>query len=157
MHGNNSNSDLNPRPFKAKRHQGFTLIEIMVVLVILGLLAAAVAPSIIGKADEARVKRAITDIKAISNALDLYKLDNYNYPSTEQGLQALVSKPSGFPEAKNWNRDGYLKTFPRDSWEQDFIYISPGTNGPFDLYSLGADGKEGGEEYDADIVNWETR
>jgi len=140
---------------KTQRQQGFTLIEIMVVLVILGLLAAAVAPSVIGKADEARVKRAKTDIRAISSALDLYKLDNYNYPSTEQGLEALVNRPSGFPEAKNWNQDGYLKSFPKDPWERDYLYISPGTNGAFDIYSFGADGKEGGEGYDADISNWD--
>lgn len=150
---------VNVNPGSARKNacmaRGFTLIEIMVVLVILGLLAAAVAPSVIGKADEARVKRAKTDIRAISSALDLYKLDNYNYPSTEQGLQALVSRPSGFPEAKNWNQDGYLKNFPKDPWERDYVYISPGTNGAYDLYSYGADGKEGGEGYDADVVSWE--
>ncbi len=135
--------------------RGFTLIEIMVVLVILGLLAAAVTPSILGQADKARVERAKTDIRAISNALDLYKLDNYNYPSTEQGLQALVSQPGGFPEAKNWNPEGYLKSFPKDPWEREFVYISPGTNGAYDLYSMGADGKDGGEGYDADVVSWE--
>jgi general secretion pathway protein G len=157
MHRNIVTLTSGRRHFRAFSNTGFTLIEIMVVLVILGLLAAAVAPSVIGKADEARVKRAKTDIRSISNALDLYKLDNYNYPSTEQGLQALVSKPSGFPEAKNWNQDGYLKNFPKDPWDRDYIYISPGTNGAFDLYSQGADGKDGGEGYDADVLSWELQ
>lgn len=135
--------------------QGFTLIEIMVVVVIIGVLAALIVPSVLGRADEARVTAAKTDLRAIANALDLYKLDNYDYPSTDQGLEALVSKPTGQPEPLNWNPDGYLKKLPKDPWKRDYIYISPGTHGAFDLYSLGADGREGGEGYAADILSWD--
>lgn len=138
----------------SKQLRGFTLIEIMVVIVILGVLAALVIPNIMGRPDEARVNAAKSDIKAISNALSLYKLDNYNYPSTDQGLQALVSKPAGAPEAKNWNPEGYLKKLPKDGWGNEYQYISPGAHGHFDLYSFGADGREGGEGVDADIVSW---
>jgi len=139
-----------------KHTQGFTLIEIMVVIVILGVLAALVVPNILGRPDEARVSAAKSDIKAISNALNLYKLDNFNYPSTDQGLQALVTKPSGSPEAKNWNPDGYLPKLPKDGWGNEYQYLSPGAHGRFDLYSLGADGREGGEGIDADITSWES-
>lgn len=136
--------------------RGFTLIEIMVVIVILGVLAALVVPNILGRPDEARVTAATADIQAVSNALDLYRLDNYNYPSTDQGLQALVSKPGGSPEAKNWNPDGYLKKVPKDGWGNEYQYLSPGAHGKFDLYSLGADGREGGEGLDQDITSWVT-
>lgn len=136
--------------------QGFTLIEIMVVIVILGVLAALVVPNILGRPDEARVTAATADIQAVSNALDLYRLDNYNYPGTDQGLQALVSKPGGSPEAKNWNSDGYLKKVPKDGWGNEYLYLSPGAHGKFDLYSLGADGREGGEGLDQDITSWVT-
>jgi len=137
------------------KQQGFTLIEIMVVIVILGILAALVVPNIMGRPDEARISAARSDIQAISNALNLYKLDNYNYPSTDQGLQALISKPAGSPEAKNWNPDGYLAKLPKDGWSNEYLYLSPGAHGRFDLYSLGADGREGGEGVDQDIVSWE--
>lgn len=137
------------------RQRGFTLIEIMVVIVILGVLAALVVPNILGRPDEARISAARSDIQAISNALNLYHLDNFTYPSTNQGLQALVSKPSGSPEAKNWNPDGYLSKLPKDGWGNEYLYISPGAHGKFDLYSLGADGREGGEGNDADITSWE--
>lgn len=138
----------------AKRQKGFTLIEIMVVMVILALLVAAVAPQILGRTDQARVTIAKQDIRTLANALDMYRLDNHTYPSTEQGLQALIERPQGFPEPKNWNRDGYVKSLPKDPWGNDYQYISPGVNGPYDLYSFGADGKEGGEDADADIGNW---
>lgn len=137
------------------KQQGFTLIEIMVVIVILGILAALVVPNIMGRPDEARVSAAKSDIQAISNALNLYKLDNYSYPSTDQGLEALISKPAGSPEAKNWNPDGYLAKMPKDGWGNDYLYLSPGAHGRFDLYSLGADGREGGEGVDQDIVSWD--
>ncbi len=137
-----------------KKSSGFTLIEIMVVLVILGMLVAAIAPQILGRTDQAKVTVAKQDVRTLSNALDLYKLDNFSYPSTEQGLKALVSKPSGFPEAKNWNADGYIQRLPKDPWDREYVYISPGVNGPFDVYSQGADGQDGGEGYDADIGNW---
>lgn len=130
---------------------GFTLIEIMVVMVILGLLVAVVAPNIMGRSDQAKVTVAETQLSNIGNALDLYRLDNSNYPSTQQGLQALVRKPGGYPEARNWNRNGYLKTVPQDPWGNDYQYISPGSTGPYDLYSYGSDGREGGENDAGDI------
>ena len=133
--------------------KGFTLIEIMVVVVILGILAALIAPNILGRTGEARITAAKADINSIGNALDLYKLDNFSYPSTDQGLQALVSKPSGFPEAANWNPDGYLKALPMDPWGNEYQYLSPGNNKPYELYSLGADKREGGEGDNADIHN----
>ncbi len=138
-----------------KKQKGFTLIEIMVVVVILGILGALVVPNILGRTGEARGTAAKSDIQSISNALDLYKLDNHTYPSTDQGLEALVSKPSGYPEAKNWNANGYLKRLPQDPWGNEYQYVSPGSNGAFDLYSLGADSREGGENDAADITNWE--
>ncbi|WP_423226995.1 type II secretion system major pseudopilin GspG [Marinobacter halodurans] len=133
------------------RNAGFTLIEIMVVMVILGLLVAIVAPNILGRSDQARVTVAQTQMSNIANALDLYRLDNGSYPSTQQGLQALVTKPSGSPEPKNWNPDGYLKSVPEDPWGNEYQYISPGVNGPYDLFSYGSDGREGGEGDAADI------
>ena len=137
-----------------RKANGFTLIEIMVVMVILALLIAAVAPNILGQADKARITIAKQDIRNLANALDMYRLDNHNYPSTEQGLQALIEQPTGFPEPKNWNKGGYVKSLPKDPWGNDYQYVAPGANGPFDLYSFGADGKDGGEEDDADIGNW---
>lgn len=144
-----------PATSTRRKQHGFTLIEIMVVIVILGILAALVVPNIMGRPDEARISAAKSDIQAISNALNLYKLDNYSYPSTDQGLQALVTKPAGSPEAKNWNPEGYLTKLPKDGWGNEYQYISPGAHGRFDLYSFGADGREGGEGVDADIVSWE--
>ncbi|MBA4725508.1 MAG: type II secretion system major pseudopilin GspG [Pseudomonas sp.] len=134
---------------------GFTLIEIMVVVVILGILAALVVPQVMSRPDQAKVTVAKGDIKAIAAALDMYKLDNFAYPSTQQGLEALVKKPSGSPQPKNWNRDGYLKRLPKDPWGNDYQYLSPGTQGQFDLYSFGADGKPGGSDLNADIGNWD--
>ncbi len=121
--------------------RGFTLIEIMVVMVILGLLVAIVAPNIMGRSDQARVTVAETQMSNIANALDLYRLDNSHYPSTQQGLEALVSKPSGSPEPKNWNRRGYLNSVPEDPWGAPYQYVNPGREGPYDLYSYGADGR----------------
>ncbi|EWC41720.1 type II secretion system protein GspG [Pseudomonas stutzeri] len=134
---------------------GFTLIEIMVVVVILGILAALVVPQVMSRPDQAKVTVAKGDIKAVAAALDMYKLDNFAYPSTQQGLDALVQKPSGNPQPKNWNRDGYLKRLPKDPWGNDYQYLSPGTQGQFDLYSFGADGKPGGSDLNADIGNWD--
>ena len=138
-----------------QRQQGFTLIEIMVVVVILGILAAPVVPQVMSRPDQAKVTVAQGDIKVIAAALDMYRLDNHVYPSTQQGLEALVKKPSGMPAAKNWNKDGYLKRLPVDPWGNPYQYLAPGSQGPFDLYSLGADGKEGGSENAADIGNWD--
>ncbi|WP_269466073.1 type II secretion system major pseudopilin GspG [Marinobacter salinus] len=141
---------------KRKDSRGFTLIEIMVVMVILGLLVAIVAPNIMGRSDQAKVTIAETQLKNIQSALDLYRLDNSQYPSTQQGLEALVSKPSGSPEPKNWNPDGYLKSVPEDPWGAEFQYISPGSEGAYDLYSYGSDGQEGGDGDASDISVWNT-
>ena len=138
-----------------RKQAGFTLIEIMVVVVILGILAALVVPQVMNRPDQAKVTVAKGDIKAIGAALDMYKLDNYAYPTTQQGLDALVEKPSGNPQPKNWNRDGYLKRVPKDPWGNDYQYLSPGTQGQYDLYSYGADGKQGGSDLNADIGNWD--
>ncbi|MEC8429405.1 MAG: type II secretion system major pseudopilin GspG [Pseudomonadota bacterium] len=138
-----------------KTQSGFTLIEIMVVVVIIGILGALVVPNFLGQADETRITAARSDISSIGNALDLYRLHNHNYPSTDQGLEALVNKPSGYPEAKNWQTDGYLKKVPNDPWGNPYQYISPGANGAYDLLSLGADNREGGEGANADIKSWE--
>ena len=138
-----------------RKQGGFTLIEIMVVVVILGILAALVVPQVMNRPDQAKVTVAKGDIKAIGAALDMYKLDNYAYPSTQQGLDALVEKPGGNPQPKNWNRDGYLKRVPKDPWGNEYQYLSPGTQGQYDLYSYGADGKQGGSDLNADIGNWD--
>ena len=127
---------------------GFTMIEIMVVVAILGILAAMIVPQVTGRDDKARVQVAKSDIKSIASALELYKMDNFSYPSTDQGLEALVNQPSG---ADNWAEGGYLSKVPKDPWKRDYLYISPGVNGPFDLSSWGADGQEGGEGYASDI------
>ncbi len=134
---------------------GFTLIEIMVVVVILGILAALVVPQVMSRPDQAKVTVAQSDIKAIGAALDMYKLDNQRYPGTQQGLEALVRKPSGNPPANNWNPEGYLKRVPVDPWGAPYQYLAPGTRGAFDLYSLGADGRQGGSGQDADVGNWD--
>jgi len=136
---------------KTASQRGFTLIEIMIVVVILGVLAALVVPNMIGKAAEARQTAAASDIRSIANALDMYRLDNFNYPSTDQNLAALVEKPSGFPAAANWSEGGYLRKLPKDPWGNEYIYISPGKTGPYDLLSMGGDGRIGGEGEAADI------
>ncbi|MBA53140.1 MAG: type II secretion system protein GspG [Pseudomonadales bacterium] len=128
--------------------KGFTLIEVMIVVAILGVLATLVVVNISGSQDTANVNATKSNLQAVSQALDLYKLDNYRYPTTDQGLQALVEKPDN---ARNWPNGGYLKKMPADAWDQEFIYLSPGTDGPYDLFSLGADGAEGGEGPAADI------
>lgn len=139
----------------ALRHaRGFTLIEILVVVVILGILATVVVPRFLDKPDEARVTRARADIQALTTALNLYRLDNFAYPSTEQGLQALVAQPSGAPAAPNWRQGGYIDRLPKDPWGGDYRFLSPGQRGDFDLYSLGSDGQPGGEGVAADIGNW---
>ena len=128
---------------------GFTLIEIMVVVAIIAILGATVVPLIMDRPDQARVVRANADISSFESALELYKLDNFAYPSTEQGLQALVEKPSGDPEPQNWKP--YVKTLQQDPWGRDYLYVSEGSD--YQIISLGRDGAEGGEEYDADIVS----
>ena len=138
--------------YSPSRTHGFTLIEIVVVVVIIGLLAAMVAPRVMQRTDDAKIVRVANDIRAIEASLNLYKLDNFNYPSTEQGLAALVTKPLGAPEPKNWKQGGYLRSLPKDPWGNEYQYANPGNDGsPFDLYSFGADGKIGGEEMSKDL------
>ena len=133
------------------RQRGFTLIEIMVVVVILSVLGALVVPQIIDKVDVAKVKRAQSDIRAVQTALDLYRLDNFKYPTTEQGLQALVKQPAD-PTITNYAASGYLKSLPKDPWGNVYIYVSPGSDGrDYEITTYGRDGKPGGEGYDADI------
>ncbi|RII29918.1 MAG: type II secretion system protein GspG [Geobacter sp.] len=142
-----------------KNRRGFTLIEIMVVIVILALLAALVGPKLIGRTDDAKIGTTKTQIKQLETAIKLYKLDNGSYPSTEQGLNALVSKPTVGVIPKNYKDGGYLesKQVPKDGWGNDFIYVSPGEHGDYDLYSYGADGAKGGEGKNADIASWDLR
>ncbi len=133
---------------------GFTLIEVMVVVVILSILAAIVIPRIMDRPDQARIVKAKQDIRALESALNLYKLDNFNYPTTDQGLEALVRKPTIIPEPPNWKSGGYIDRLPKDPWGNEYQYISPGQNSEIDLYSLGADGQLGGESTSEDIANW---
>jgi general secretion pathway protein G len=135
--------------------RGFTLIEIMVVVAILGILAAIVVPKIMGRPDDARRVAARSDIGAVMQALKLYRLDNATYPSTEQGLQALVAKPASQPIPNNWKSGGYLDRIPKDPWGHDYQMLSPGVHGEIDVFSLGADGQAGGEGNNADIGSWE--
>lgn len=126
----------------------------MVVVVILGILAAIVVPKVMDRPDTARITKAKQDIRALESALNLYKLDNYNYPSTDQGLESLVSKPAGSPEPRNWKSGGYMDRLPKDPWGNEYQYLSPGSHGSIDIYSLGADGRSGGEGVDGDVGNW---
>ena len=132
---------------------GFTLIEIMVVVVILGILAAIIAPNIIGRVEQARITRAKTDIQTIEAALKMYRIDNSRYPTTEQGLEALVKKPAG-ANLPSYTPGGYLERLRVDPWNSPYQYLYPGQNGPLDIYSYGADGLPDGAEGDADIGNW---
>ena len=140
--------------FNRKSQSGFTLIEIMVVIVIIGILAAAVLPNLMGEPDKARVVKAKSDIQSLEAALERYRLDNFRYPTTEQGLEALVRKPSGSPEPRNYPPGGYVKSLPQDPWGSDYVYMNPGKHGQVDIFSMGADGQPGGEDMNADIGNW---
>ena len=139
------------------RVRGFTLIEIMVVVIIIGLLAAVIVPSVVGKVGEARVAKARQDIQSIGTALTMYRLDNFKYPTTDQGLKALVQQPAD-PSIRNWRKGGYIADGSqslKDPWGNDYQYVYPGTHGhEYDLYSYGADGQEGGEDENADVGNW---
>lgn len=135
--------------------KGFSLIEIMVVVVILGILASIVVPKIINRPDEARAVKAKQDILAIQSALDLYKLDNGIYPSTDQGLLALIEKPTSNPEPRDWKQ--YLKFLPKDPWGREYIYLNPGEHGEVDVFTLGAQGQPGGTGINAEIGNWDAR
>jgi general secretion pathway protein G len=139
----------------ASRSRGFTLIEVMVVIVILGVLAALIVPNVIGRADEARVIAARQDISSLMQALKLYKLDNMRYPTTEQGLQALLKKPTVAPLPPNWKSNGYIEKLPKDPWGSPYQYLYPGVRCEIDVSSLGADGAAGGEGNDADIGSWD--
>lgn len=137
-----------------KRDKGFTLIELMVVIVILGLLAGIIVPRLLGRTEEAKRTKAAVQIRNIEAALDLFKLDNGFYPTQEQGLEALVSKATVGPDARSYRAGGYIKKVPKDPWGNPYVYISPGVHDEFDLISYGADGQEGGEGNNADIQNW---
>jgi general secretion pathway protein G len=137
------------------RLRGFTLIEIMVVIVILGVLAALVVPRVLDRPDEARVVAARSDVAAIMQALKLYRLDNQRYPTADQGLAALVAKPATDPQPPNWKPNGYLDKLRNDPWGRPYQYLNPGLKGEVDVFSLGADGKRGGTGSDADVGSWD--
>jgi general secretion pathway protein G len=139
------------------RESGVTLIEMMVVLVIIAIVAALIVPNVIGRPDEARVTVARTDVRTIAASLEMYRLDNRVYPATSQGLEALVTRPASQPQPPNWASGGYLPQVPVDPWGNAYIYRAPGTDRPYDLISLGADGEPGGEGVDADITNGGVR
>ncbi len=132
--------------------RGFTLIEIIVVLTIIAILAAYIAPKVTGRVDDARISKAKSDIRVLESSLELYKLDNFAYPSTEQGLDSLVNKPSG--DLKYWRKGGYIRKLNKDPWGNDYQYQYPGSNGEYDVYSLGSDATVGGSDEAADIGNW---
>lgn len=146
----------NSRSLKSKvKQSGFTLIEIMVVVVIIGILASVVVPRIMDNPDKARTAKAKNDIQALGSALDIYRLDNYIYPTTDQGLEALVTEPTTAPQPPNWKSGGYIKKLLADPWGNEYLYLSPGEHGEIDIYSLGADGAPGGEGPAADIGSWD--
>lgn len=136
--------------FKQFKQRGFTLIEIMVVVVIIGILVAAVAPKILSRPEQARIAKAKLDITSLENAFEMYKADNYQYPSTDQGIEALVNKPSGSPAPRNYNRGGYIKKLPKDPWGKEYVYLNPGIHAEIDVYSFGPDQQPS----DDDIGNW---
>jgi general secretion pathway protein G len=139
------------------RLRGFTLIEIMVVITILGILAALIVPKVVGRTDDARIAAAKQDIGAVMQALKLYRLDNGRYPSTEQGLRALIERPSTDPQPSNWKQGGYLdrSSIPKDPWGKEYQYLNPGLRGEIDVFSFGRDGQSGGEGPDADVGSWQ--
>jgi general secretion pathway protein G len=140
------------KTFPARTVSGFTLVEVLVVVVILGVLAAVVVPRVMGRPDDARAVRAAQDVAAIISALNMYRLDNYEYPSSEQGLMALVAKPL---DAQGWRAGGYLANLPKDPWNREYQYLSPGQHGEVDVWTFGADGKPGGEGVNGDVGNWQ--
>ncbi|MBC7861041.1 MAG: type II secretion system major pseudopilin GspG [Burkholderiaceae bacterium] len=143
------------RPLRRRLARGFTLIEIMVVVVIMGILAALVVPKLLSRTGESKIAAAKVDISTVMQALKLYKLDNERYPTSEQGLQALLAKPTNGPAAKGWKAGGYLEKMPKDPWGNPYQYLSPGIKGEIDVFSLGGDGQPGGGGDDADIGSWD--
>jgi general secretion pathway protein G len=141
------------RPFSRRGVSGFTLIELMVVLVIIGVLAALIVPNVLDRADDARVTAARTDVNNLMQSLKLYRLDNQRYPTAEQGLQSLIAKPTSGPVPPNWKP--YLEKLPNDPWGRPYQYVNPGVKGQVDIFSLGFDGQPGGEGRDADIGSWQ--
>ncbi len=146
---------MNPFAIRRPRTRGFTLIEIMVVVAIMGILAALIVPKVIGRSDEARVIAAKQDIATLMQALKLYRLDNQRYPSGAQGLAALITKPTVEPLPRSWKAGGYLERLPRDPWGNSYQYLQPGVRGEIDVFSYGADGQPGGAAYDADVGSWD--
>lgn len=143
-------------PTEERKHEeGFTLVELMVVIVILGLLATIVAINVLPSGDKARVEKARSDIATIESGLEMYKLQNFNYPTTSDGLQALIAPPAGLADPSRYQKGGYLKKLPNDPWNRPYQYASPGTHGQVDVWTFGADGKEGGDDTDADITSWQ--
>ena len=142
-------------PIRQRRARGFTLIEIMVVVVIMGILASLVVPKLIARTGESKVAAAKVDIATVMQALKLYRLDNQRYPTTEQGLHALIEKPTTGPAANGWKAGGYLEKMPKDPWGNPYQYLSPGIHGEIDVFSYGADGQAGGEGEDADVGSWQ--
>jgi len=146
-----------PPRTRARRHSGFTLLEVIIVIVIIGLLATVVVQNLSGEVDKARVTKAQADVRALESALNMYKLDNFAYPTTEQGLRALQQRPATPPEARNWRVGGYITALPQDPWGNPYQYLNPGQHGTIDVFSLGADGKVGGDGENADIGNWDPQ
>jgi general secretion pathway protein G len=136
---------------RQKKQQGFTLIEIMIVVVILGILAAIVVPKVMDRPEQAKIIKAKQDIRTLQSALDLYRLDNHKYPTTDQGLEALTQKPS---DAGSWKEGGYIGTLPKDPWGGEYQFLNPGVHGTIDIFTFGADGQQGGEGSNADIGSW---
>jgi general secretion pathway protein G len=141
--------------WQATMQRGFTLVEVMVVVAILGILAALIVPKIIGRSDDARIVAAKQDVATLQSALKLYRLDNQRYPTTDQGLKALVEKPTADPLPNNWKAGGYLDKLPKDPWGNSYQYLQPGVHGELDVFSFGADGQPGGTGNDADIGSWD--
>jgi general secretion pathway protein G len=136
-----------------RKNRGFTLLEIIVVVAIIAILAAYIAPKVAGRVDDARISKAKSDIRVLESSLELYKLDNFLYPSSSEGLNALVNKPSG-DSSRNWRDGGYIKKLTKDPWGNEYRYVYPGSNLEFDVFSLGADATVGGDGEAADIGNW---